>query len=230
MSTEDFCESSVEQCIVALVLRILTVFLSILLFPAETVPVHDIHRFCRLLYRYARRDTASGVKRFHWPSYKKAIDQHALSDVSYSRYTTARTDAPAASVQDIAVYAADVLAGQTGPIVDVGSLAHIMLERRLFNFEAARNARWASFLKTPAEHCVASGWELRVVLVLPPEVAASPTEFACVVSTIRVEAAVGPDQTAWVSLEDGMVEEPAVTVDVMHCCVSKLSQQLEVGM
>ncbi|EPS99712.1 hypothetical protein FOMPIDRAFT_1024042 [Fomitopsis schrenkii] len=26
-----------------------------------------------------------------------------------------------------------------------------------------------------------------------------------------------------------MVEEPAVTVDVMHCCVSKLSQQLEVA-
>ncbi|KAI0734871.1 hypothetical protein C8Q72DRAFT_879888 [Fomitopsis betulina] len=204
-------------------------FFQPILLSAESAPLYDVKRFCRLLSHYARRDTESGAKRFHWPSYKKAIDRHTLSDVSYTSYTTAHAEAPATSVQAIATHVADVLAGQIEPEVDVYQLAGI-LEERLFDFESASNERWASFLPLAAGRGMLSGWELRAV-VLPPQAAASPTDdFTCIVTTIRIEGAVGRHQGSWVRLGSRKVEEPDITVDVMHCSVLKSLEQREAGM
>ncbi|KAI0734872.1 hypothetical protein C8Q72DRAFT_330125 [Fomitopsis betulina] len=200
-------------------------FFQPILLSAETAPLYDVKRFCRLLSHYARRDTRFGAKQFDWSSYRRAIDQHSLSDVSYASHTTAHADEPPTSVQDIAAHVADVLAGQIKPMVDAERLANI-LEERLFDFEPASKERWASFLPPTAGDGVVSGWELRAV-VLPPQAEATSTDFACIVTTIRIDGAVGRHEGSWVRLGAEAVKEPRITVDVMHCSVYKTPGQPE---
>ena len=191
--------------------------------------MRDITRFCWLLYRYARRDTASGVKRFHWPSFKRAVEQRTLPDVSFTSFTTARADAPSSTVHDVAAYVVDVLEGQIKQAVNVECLANTV-ERTLFDFASARDARWASFLRPAVAGSRTSGWEIRMVIVLAAQTEEDPTVFPCIVVTVRLEGAVGCDQAAWVGLSAGLIKDPAVTVDVMHCRVSKSFERLEAGM
>lgn len=191
--------------------------------------MRDITQFCWVLFRYARRDTASGVKRFHWPSFKRAVEQRSLPDVSFTSFTTARADAPSSTVRDVAAYVVDVLEGQIKQAVDVEYLADTV-ERTLFNFAYARDARWASFLRPAVAGGRTSGWEVRMVVVLAAQTEEDPTAFPCIVVTVRLEGAVGCDQAAWVGLSADLIKDPAVTVDVMHCRVFKSIERLEASM
>ena len=205
-----------------------TVFFPIPLTP-DTVLERDVTQFCLILSRYARHDTSSAAKRFHWPSYKRAVERHALPEVSFTSFTTAHADGPAVSVHGLAEYVVDVLAGQIEQDVDVGWLVHVM-EQTVFDFASARSARWASFLQ-PAGPCgPTSGWEIRMVIILAARTEEDPMKFPCIVATVRIEGAVRCDQDAWASLGADTFSDPTITVDVMHCRVSKASERFDVGM
>ena len=206
-----------------------TVFYPIFLSLPESAPERDITQFCRSLFRYTRRDTTFGAKQFHWENYKRAVERHALPDVRFTSSATVHTDRPSDSVQGLAEYVADVLAGQVKQEVDVEGLADI-LKQTVFDFASARNSRWASFLRPTAAGSLRSGWEVRMVVILASQTEEDPMEFPCIVVTVRLEGAVGCDQAAWASLGASVFSNPTITVDVMHCRVSKAFERLESGM